>query len=450
VTGLTAAGPAAYRPPGDRPEREGEVRVGTSAAGADLSALEARRIALAAQGFPRHGATPGVRQLRALARRLRVFQIDPINVLVRSQYLPAFSRLGPYPRPALDALAYQRGELFEYVGHEWSLLPVDLHPLFRWRMHAFAADPRWVRHLPPGYPDEVVAEVAERGPLAPNQLSAPGRRVGRFQGAPGKQALTWLTQSGRLAVAGRRGGQPVYDLTERVIPATVLAAPTPDRDDARRDLLAIAAQALGVATAKDLAVYFLVGLGVAGFSERTAYPGSVRVARLVDDLVEEGRLEPVSVQGWDRPALRHPAAPAPSDVDAAALLSPFDPLIWDRDRTQRLFGFRYRSEIYTPAVKREYGYYVLPFLLGDSLVARVDLRADRAALTLVVLGAFAEPGVDPGRVAAGLGPQLWTLAGWLDLEAVTVAPRGDLADHLSREVAGRTPGARSGPSRTGG
>jgi hypothetical protein len=411
----------------------------TRSAAVVLSTAEARRIALSAQGFPRPDASVpvGLAQLRALAGRLRVLQIDPIGVLVRSQYLPAYSRLGRYPTGALDSLAYEHRALFEYVGHEWSLLPVSLHPLMRWRMHAFANDPRWPNDLPPGYPEAVLAEVAERGPLTPADLSAPGERGGRFYAAPGKRALTWLTQSGRTTVAGRRGTQQVYDLTERVIPAQVLASPTPDRDDARRELLAMAAQALGVATAPDLASYFLIGKGVAGFSERTVYPKSVSVSQLVNDLVEGGRLEPVTVDGWDRPAFLYPKAAAPSHLETATVLSPFDSLVWDRDRTERLFGFRYRSEIYVPAAKREYGYYVLPFLLGDALVARVDLRADRQAGRLVVLGAFAEPGADRRRVAAALGTELRRLAGWLDLEGVTVEPGGDLSDHLTRRLARR-------------
>jgi uncharacterized protein len=412
---------------------------------APLSAAEARGIALAAQGLTNRtaDAPAGLAQLRALAARLQVFQIDPVSVLVRAQYLPALSRLGPYSMADLDSLAYGRRELFEYAGHEWSLLPVALHPLLRWRMHAFANDPRWPRDLPAGYPEQVLVEVADRGPLTASELTASeltaaGHRGDRFEGRPGKKALTWLTQSGRLAVAARRGGVPVYDLAERVIPAEVLGAPAPDRDDACRELLVLAAGALGVATVRDLASYFLIGMGVAGFSERTVYPGATTVARLVAGLAEEGRLRPAQVEGWSRPAFLHPdavvAAAAPAQSAPGALLAPFDPLIWDRDRTARLFGFRYRSEIYTPPAKREYGYYVLPFLFGDTLVGRVDLRADRQAGALVVLGAFAEPDVDHRAVAAALGAQLRAMAGWLELDTVTVDKRGDLSDELSRSV----------------
>jgi uncharacterized protein len=402
-----------------------------------LSAAQARRLALAAQGFTaRRTDRVGIQELRTVAARLRVLQIDPINVLVRAQYLPPASRLGPYRTADLDTLAYRRRELFEYVGHEWSLLPVALHPFLRWRMHAFAHDPRWPADLPDGYAEMVYSEVSERGPVTAAELTAAGRRGSRFEGRPGKKALTWLTQCGRLAVADRRDGVPVYDLAERVIPAEVLDAPTPERDDARQELLVIAADALGVATAKDLASYFLIGMGVAGFSERTVYPGSTTSARLVAGLAEAGRLRPVTVEGWERTAYLHPQAAEPSDVDAAALLSPFDPLIAERDRTQRLFGFRYRSEVYTPPAKRQYGYYVLPFLLGDRLVARVDLKADRQAGTLAVLGAYAEPDVDRAAVADALSAQLKRLAVWLTLDAVVVSKRGDLSDGLSRRMAG--------------
>ncbi len=406
-----------------------------------LTRVDARRVALAAQGFgePDAGrATP-----RSIADRLQVIQVDPINVLVRSQYLPAFSRLGPYPLTSLDELVYERRELFEYVGHEWSLLPVTLHPLLRWRMAAFAGDGRWTRGLPAGYVDAVLSEVADRGPLTPAELSEPGKRRDRFEGAPGKQALTWLTQSGRLAVADRRGLAQVYDVAERVIPAEIWSLPTPERDDARRDLLVVAAAALGVGTAKDLVDYFKIGQGVPGVSERTTFPGSTKASRLVADLADEGRLHRVDVEGWKDPAFLHPEAPAPNAVAARALLSPFDSLIWERDRTERLFGFRYRSEIYTPAAKREYGYYVLPYLLGESMVARVDAKAERTAGALSVPGAFAEPGADRDAVVDALAADLGRMAAWLGLDRVEVGDRGDLAPMLRARLA-RSPRTRRG------
>jgi hypothetical protein len=397
-----------------------------------LSAAQARRIALAAQGFAGRTSTttPTVAALRRLARRLHIFQIDPISVLVRSQYVPAFSRLGPYPMQRLDDLAYTNHGVFEYVGHEWSLVAVELQPLLRWRMAAFHVDPRWTYDMPAGYPEKVLAEVTERGPLTPSELAAPGQRGTQWEAMPGKRALHWLTTSGVVAVAGRRGLQQVYDLAERVIPASVLAAPTLEPDDARRELLIHAARALGVGTAKDFVSYFLLGMGVAGFSERVRYPKCTPAARLVAELAADGRLRQVAVDGWSERAYLHPDAQLPSHVDARALLSPFDSLIWERDRTERLFGFRYRSEIYTPAAKRQYGYYVLPVVVGESLVGRVDLKTNRKDGSLTVIAAYAEPGVDAGAVAGDVGVELTRMAGWLGLQAVEVQDRGDLAGPL--------------------
>lgn len=405
-----------------------------------LSNREARRIALAAQGFtgsPPVAAKggPTVAALRKVARRVHIFQIDPINVLVRSHYLPAYSRLGPYPIDRLDELCYRRQGVFEYVGHEWSLVAVELHPLLRWRMAAFAADLRWVNDMPAGYPDEVLAEITERGVISPSELTEPGTRGGRFEAKPGKRALHWLTQSGKVAVAGRRGLQQVYDLTERVIPAEVLNAPTPEPDEARRQLLMLSARALGVATAKDIVSYFLLGMGVAGFSERVVYPKCTTAAKLVTELAKEGRLREVRVEGWERPAYLHPDAEAPAVVGGRTLLSPFDSLLWERDRTERLFGLRYRIEIYTPAAKREFGYYVLPILVGESLVGRLDLKADRKGGVLTVLGAFAEKDVDIEDVSDAVAAELVRMAGWLGLGDVSVGERGDLAEPLRAALA---------------
>ena len=407
--------------------------------GESLSARQARRIALAAQGFGGArrpaGGEPGAGALRDIGRRLHIFQIDPINVLVRSQYLPAFSRLGSYPHQMLDHLSYADRGMFEYVGHEWSLVAVECQPMLRWRMAAFASDLRWVRGMPPGYLDQVIAEVTEKGPMTPSELSEPGRRGDRFDAMPGKRALHWLTQSGVVAVAGRRGSQQEYDLIERVIPAGILAAPTPDRDDARRALLLNSARALGVATAKDIVSYFLLGMGVAGVSERVAYPKCVTAARLVAQLAADGQLREVTVEGWQAKAYLHPDAEEPDVVDERALLSPFDSLLWERERTERLFGFRYRSEIYTPPAKREYGYYVLPVLLGESLVGRLDLKADRQRGVLSVPGAFAEEGVRPEAAVPGIAAELTRLAEWLGLGGIDVGDRGNLAGPLAAQVA---------------
>ena len=413
---------------------------GRSGLTGDITADEARRIALVAQGFgPRRDGGPArLPQVRRVVSRLQAFQLDAVNVLVRAHYLPAFSRLGRYPMPALDDLAYRRRELFEYAGHAASLLPVELHPLLRYRMALRAT------HLPEAgsergrYVAAVLAEVAERGPLAAAEVANPGKRRGNWWGwSDGKAALEWLWMSGRLAVAGRRGFERLYDLPERVIPPDVLEAPTPPADEAMRDLLARAAGCLGVATGRDLADYFHVD----GYIDRrpagAARPLARQADRLVAELVEAGRLVAARVDGWLEPAYLVPGTTVPRQVAARALVSPFDSLVWERSRLARLFGFDYRIEIYVPAAKRRYGYYVLPFLLGDRLVARVDLKADRQACTLLVQSAFVEPAADPATVAGELAEELRTMASWLGLEQVSVARRGDLAEPLRTTLDGR-------------
>jgi uncharacterized protein YcaQ len=355
-----------------------------------------------------------------------------VNVLVRAHYLPLFSRLGPYERPLLDRAAYggRRRALFEYWGHQASLLPVTLHPLLRWRMaHAergvgvWGGLVRWARRRR-AFIDGVLAEVAERGPLAASELRNGGPGRGKWWGwSDGKGALEWLFWSGRVTTAARRGFERVYDLPERALPPAVLAAPTPPEDEAQRALLRLAARALGVATERDLRDYFRLH----GADAR----------RRVAELVEAGDLLPARVEGWAQPAYLDPRARAPRRVDARALLAPFDPLVWERQRAERLFGFHYRIAIYTPAARRTHGYYVLPFLLGDRLVARVDLRADRAAGVLHVPAAHAEPGVNRPRVAHVLAEELRAMARWLGLGRVAAGARGELAAPLRTSLAER-------------
>ncbi|AWK90158.1 winged helix-turn-helix domain-containing protein [Azospirillum thermophilum] len=410
-----------------------------------LSLAEARRIALAAQGFAKRdiAATDPAdaveaRHLRRTIGRIGLLQVDSVNVLVRSHYLPLFSRLGPYRAGLLDRLAYdgRRRRLFEYWGHEASLIPVEHQPLLRWRMArarngegTYGRLSRFARERRP-FVDAVLAEVAARGPLGASELSQGGRGSGSWWGwSDGKIALEYLFWAGLVTTAGRRGFERLYDLTERVLPTAVLAAPTPEEEEAQRALLRIAARAHGVATERDLRDYHR--LDAADARQRLA------------ELVEAGELLPVTVEGWDRPAYLHPEARIPRRVQASALLSPFDSLIWERQRTERLFGLRFRLEIYTPAAKREHGYYVLPFLLGDRIVARVDLKADRQARRLLVQAAHAEPGwagpgTPHGPVAGALAAELWRMAGWLGLDSVAVAGPGDLAPTL-REALGRVP-----------
>src|SRR5882672_1951770 len=359
-----------------------------------LSAARARRIALAAQGFgtARPGGQLNAGHIRRAVDRLGLLQIDSVNVLTRAHYLPLFSRLGNYTSDHLDRIAWgrksQRG-LFEFWAHEASLLPLAAYPLFRWRMqHARenAGDGKGKLHLfrreKAKYIDEVLREISDRGPLAASELSNGGERRGAWWGwNDGKRAVEWLFRAGLVTTATRRGTfERVYDLTERVLPASVLALPTPSAEEAQRELLRLSARALGVGTERDLRDYFR--LGVADTKARLA------------ELVEAGELVPVAVEGWKNPAYLDPQARWPRRIETRALLAPFDPLIWERERTERMFDFHYRIEIYTPVAKRKHGYYVLPFLLDDKLVARVDLKSDRAASRLLVHAAHLEPGQD--------------------------------------------------------
>jgi uncharacterized protein YcaQ len=393
----------------------------------ELSLTAARRVALAAQGFtdPRPVGTPDRRHLRRVLSRVGLLQIDSVNVVVRSHYLPLFSRLGPYPVSLLDRAAYADHELFEYWGHEASLVPVALHPALRWRM-ARAAEhfatwgrPARLAQERPDYIAAVLAEVTARGPIGAGELDGerPRSTGPWWDWHDGKVALEWLFWTGQVTTAERRGFERRYDLTERVLPRAVLDAPTPSVEDGQRELVRVAARAHGVATEADLRDYFRLS------------PGDSRSR--VSELVETGELLPVTVRGWRQPAYLHRDAKLPRWVRARALLSPFDSLIWERSRTERLFGFRFRLEIYTPAPKRVHGYYVLPFLLGDRLVARVDVKVDRPTGTLRALASYAEVGAPP-ETAAELAAELGALAGWLGLQRVEVHDRGDLAAELGR------------------
>ncbi len=390
---------------------------------ATLSAAQARRLALVAQGFtdPRPTGVPDRRALRRVVARTGLFQIDSVNVLTRAHYLPLFSRLGPYPTSLLDDAAYRRPrELFEYWGHEASLLPVDTQPLLRWRM-AEAAQIAWgsmqrVVRERPEFVAQVLADVAREGPISAGEIEllhgGRTRKAGPWwDWSHVKMALEYLFWAGEVSTASRRGFERLYDIPERVLPAAVLATPTPDRADATRQLLLRAARSFGVATERDLRDYYRLSVADA----------KAGVAELVDG----GLLQPVAVEGWRQTAYLHHEARVPRRVDARALVAPFDPLVWERARTERLFDFRYRIEIYVPAAKRVHGYYVLPFLLGDRLVARVDLKADRQAGVLLVQSAHAEPGA-PGETTEELAEELQSLAGWLGLSGVVWTGRGDL------------------------
>jgi uncharacterized protein len=399
---------------------------------ATLSAAQARRIALAAQGFadPRPAGRVDARHLRRALGRIGLLQIDSVNVLIRSHYLPLFARLGPYPRDVLDRMAWggPRRELFEYWAHEASLVPLGLLPSLRWRMERASLDAwgsmRRIARDNPGFVEKVRALVAEQGPIGAGAVEVDrAKRPGTmWNWHDGKVALEWLFYRGEVAAATRRNFERLYDLTERVIPAEILAAPTPSPDDAQRELVRVAARALGVATERDLRDYFRL------------QPADSQAR--VGELVDAGELVPVTVAGWRQPAYLWPDARLPRRVDARALLSPFDSLIWERQRTERIFDFRYRLEIYTPAARRVHGYYVLPFLLGDRIVARVDLKSDRQARVLRVQAAYAEAadGSVAGELVPELARELAQLAEWLGLDGVAVADRGDLAGPLRAAV----------------
>lgn len=391
-----------------------------------LSRDRARRLALTAQGFdrprPEAGTRRDVRHLRRVLGHTEVVQLDSVNVLARAHELPFFSRLGAHDRAARDAWLWRSREAFEGWIHVASLAPVEVWPLLAHRREEARPGRRIQRLLDddPGYLPRVLDEIAERGPTSIQDLDDPGQRTGPWWGYPkGKLALVWLARTGRLAVHDRTSGFVTrFDLAERVLPAEVLEAEPPPRPRAIRELLLRAARAHGVGTAADLADHHRLGLTEA----RAALAA----------MVAEGLLEQVEVHGWSEPAYVDPEARVARSIPARALLSPFDPVVWFRPRLERLFDFHYRIEIYVPRARRVHGYYVLPFLLGDRLVARVDLRADRPASRLRVHGAFAEAGVDPRHVAEQLAAELTDVASWLGLGDITVDHRGDLAQHLRR------------------
>lgn len=384
----------------------------------ELSIKQARRLALAAQGF--RGRQPPALikagHVTQMIERLGVLQIDSVNALVRSHYLPLFSRLGNYSPTLLDQAAWSQGRhrrLFEYWGHEASLLPIELYPLMVWRMRRAAQGEgiyqglaRFGREQRPAI-ERVLQAVREQGALGAGSLSTRQERAGPWwDWSQEKLALEWLFAAGEVTVAGRRGFERLYDLPERVLPAAVLDHPEVSEADAQRSLLLHAVRALGVGTEKDLRDYF----------RQDPLPSRTALA----ELVEAGQLRHVQVQGWKQAAFCLPDSKPPGKVSASALLSPFDSLIWERARTERLFDFRYRLEIYTPQHKRIYGYYVLPFLHNERIAARVDLRAERAAGRLAVHAVHEEQrGLDEEGMQA-LGRNLRRLADWLGLEQIQI------------------------------
>ena len=401
---------------------------------ADLSGAEARRLHLAAQGFadPLPNGKVTKRHLHRVIARTGVLQLDSVNIVSRPQYVVLYSRLGPYDRRLLETIAYTDRDWFEYWAHEASLIPVERYPLFASRMewlrkgiHIHRRNPTWdswlAEYLKKNRPfmNAILAEIAERGALSAGQITDGGKsQKGVMWGwSRGKMAVEALFRGGEVAALRRLPSfERVYDLPERVIRRSLLEAPVPDHEEAEMQLVEIAARSLGIATARDIADYY-----------RTKPADAQRRA---DELVERGLLERVTVDGWKQPAYILAGARIPKSIDRTALLTPFDPLVWDRKRALRTFGFDYKIEIYVPAPKRVYGYYVLPFLRGERIVARVDVKADRKASTLHVLGAWPEPHTTRDDIAA-LDTELRRFAGFLGLERVELA-RKDLLRSLVR------------------
>ena len=394
-----------------------------------LTAAQARRVAVAAQGFtePKPAGPITRAHLKRLISRIQVLQLDSVSVAVRAHYAPVFSRLGPYDRDVLDRAAWGPRSmrlLAEYWAHEAALMAVDDWPLLRWRMRQYR-NGRWGSHIVKAnlqLADKIVAAVAELGPSTAGQIeehlaAEPRGPKGTWWGS--RSDTKWVAEalfaSGVLTTATRVGFARHYDLVERVLPSAVLARQVDD-DEAVRELTLRAAAALGVGTEADIRDYFRLS--------------AQQVKPAIADLVAAGEIERVNVEGWSAPAYLRTGRTVPRLDRGTALLCPFDPLIFFRPRVARLFGFHYRIEIYTPAAKRQYGYYVWPLLLEGHLVARVDLKADRAANALRVVGAFGEPDTPRARVAAALAGELESLASWLGLDGVTVSGRGDLAGEL--------------------
>ncbi len=393
-------------------------------------------MALAAQGFgsktvhqSRLNATPANRRaLREVMNQLHLLQLDSVPVITRTQYLPVYSRRGHYPHDLHDQIAYDQDEWFEAWAHEASLLPVRFEPLLRWLKRRVRQGEVWqslhrVATEEAPYVKKVLNEVRDRGPLRASELSDPRPHQatgGWGSGSLGSLALDWLFRAGELGVRRTGNFEKSFDVIDRIVPAQILSQETPTEDQALAELLALATQAHGVATAEDLIDYFRLPIKPA----RQALAG----------LLHAGRLEQCQVEGWKRPAYCLPGLQLPRAIHASALLSPFDPVVWCRDRAERLFDFEYRLEIYTPQAKRRWGYYVLPFLLGDRIVARVDLKNDRQAGVLRVLAAHLESGQDAGRVASALADELNLMKAFLSATRIVIGRRGNLIAPLRQAM----------------
>ncbi len=398
---------------------------------ASISIAEARRVALAAQGFVQQErqAKANWATVKPHIGRMQLLQIDSVNVLTRSHYLPVFSRAGTYAQSMLDERTFgnKKRAMFECWAHVASLVPLEMHPLMRWRMErarkgdgiygqmdSFGRDNK-------AYLKAVLKHVREHGPTAVSDFPDSGKGEGGWWGwSKGKIALETLFDQGLVTTAARPAFERIYDLPERVIPADILNLPTPKEAETFRTLMEMAARAHGVATEFDLRDYFRLPVA------------ETKVA--LKQLVEDGTLIPVKVGDWKHQAYLHRDAKIPRKAGGSALLSPFDPLVWERNRTERLFNFHYRIEIYTPAPKRKFGYYVLPFLMGDRIAARLCLKSDRQEGCLRVNTAHLEPHADVGETAEALAAELARMATWLSLGGVKILARGQLADKIGRKL----------------
>ena len=387
----------------------------------------ARRMALGAQGFgdPAPSGRVDRRHLRRAMARMRVVQLDSIPIVARTQYLPFHSRLGPYDMALLDRVAYRDDEWFELWAHEASIMPVDVEPLFRWMTDRARSGHTWkslhqVSVREPAYVEAVLAEVRERGAVTGGELSdprpLPKDGSGWWNRSLGVLALDWLYRVGELGVRRRGNFEKVFSPIEDIVPKEILDQPTPAPDDAVRELTKRSVQALGVGTAKGVADYFRLPIKM------------VRPA--LDELVESGAIDVAEVESWNKPAFVDPKAVVPRRITGATVLSPFDPVVWNRDRAERIWGFEYRIEIYVPAAKRRWGYYVLPVMVDGDLVARLDVKTDRDASVLRIKAAYAEPGHATPAVAARVRSAIEDLRVLVRVDEVDVADRGDLAPHL--------------------
>ena len=396
-----------------------------------LSAAQARRIALAAQGFgTQHPAAVGIRQLRSTVTRLGLLQLDSVNVYERSHYQPLFARLGHYNKADLDRLTFSaKSDYTEYWAHEAAIIPIEDWPLFRWRMQYYRdyyekTPDAWMQSSP-AMVDWVRAELTAKGPLAASQIEDDSRRgkTGWWEWSDTKQALEYMFRIGEVVSVGRTRFERTYALPSQKFSSSVIDRVV-SRDDAIRALIAKSAAAHGIGTVRDLADYYRIKQAPAKAA--------------IDDLVDAGELLPVSVEGWKAPAWLHKDARIPRRLETAALLSPFDPVVWERARAERMFNFHYRIEIYTPAEKRIFGYYSLPILIDDALVGRIDLKSDRQARVLRVQSAWREPGVAPAAgIEERIVPLLERARAWQGLDSVEFAGRGDLSASLAAAWAAR-------------